>query len=106
MRITLNHLECQIETLNHLTGQPKKPYHIAKEGIVSNVGNYHLAGEYGGYKLEQIVNKRGAVAEITQFRMTKKELYYTIHAMNNLLRSQNKVGGFVVRQNGRALDAR
>lgn len=93
MRITNKHLENQVDILNNHTNQPEKSWTKNDNGeYKSNVGNYHIAGAYGGWKLEQIVNEGGGVREITNYRMTKRELYYVLHSMNNLLRQEKKEG--------------
>lgn len=89
MRVTKEHLENQVLMLNEFTGQPKEPYSKNENGeYKSNIGNYNIGWAYGGCKLEQIVNEGGGVREITYHRLTKKELYYVVQSMNNMLRSE------------------
>ena len=93
MRVTKEHLENQVELLNEFTNQPKKTWSKDKSGkFLSNIGNYHISGAYGGFKLEQIANENGGVREITNYRMTKRELYYVLHSMNNVLRQEKTEG--------------
>ena len=83
MRITKEQLENQVLMLNEFTGQNKEMF--SKGG--ANIGHYYIDYSYGGVKLEQIVNNGGACREITNYRLTKRELYYVLHSMNNLLRN-------------------
>jgi len=83
MRITKEQLENQVLLLNEFTGQNKEMF--SKDG--ANIGHYYIDYSYGGVKLEQIVNNSGACREITNYRLTKRELYYVLHSMNNLLRN-------------------
>ena len=83
-RIKNSHLENQLDLLNDFTGSPKEMF--GDNGC--NIGHYTIDHSYGGVKLEQIVNSGGAVREITNYRLTKRELYYVLHSMNNLLRNE------------------
>ena len=76
MRITIKQLENKIDYLNDITNNKRKAYEFGKG---SNIGTYYLAGAYGGYKLEQIVNKSGGCKYVlfTGFT-TKKNLYNNI----------------------------
>ena len=44
------------------------------------VGRYTLAGAYGGWQLQQVINEGGGVRAITQGYGTKREVYHLIHA--------------------------
>jgi hypothetical protein len=44
------------------------------------VGRYTLAGAYGGWQLQQIINEGGGVRSITSGYGTKREVYHLIHA--------------------------
>jgi len=89
MRVTKEQLENQVLMLNEFTGQPKEQYSKNENGeYKSNIGNYNIGWTYGGCKLEQIVNSGGGVREITYHRLTKRELYYVVQSMNNMLRSE------------------
>ena len=77
MRVTKEHLENQVLYSKNENGEYK-----------SNIGNYNIGWAYGGCKLEQIVNSGGGVREITYHRLTKRELYYVVQSMNNMLRSE------------------
>ena len=87
-RITIKHIQNQVDILNEFTGQPQESYTKKEDGkYSSNVGCYHISQAYGGCKLEQIVNEGGGVREITYYRMTKRELDYVVQSMNNMLRN-------------------
>lgn len=86
MRITKEQLEYQVKMLNEDMGYPTKSYENGK----SNIGTYTIDYSYGGVKLEQIMNTGGGVVEITPYRLTKRELYYVVNAMNNLTRYNKK----------------
>lgn len=75
-------LESLIEGLNKITDSPAETYSKDSQGkFVANVGNYHLSGAYGGWKLERIVNTSGGVQDVLSCGYTtKRDLYYLIHA--------------------------
>ena len=76
MRITIKQLEQQVKYLNELTKNPLKPYTFKKG---SNTGCYYIHKAYGGYQLEQIVNKGGGARTLLNTGYTtKKNLYNNI----------------------------
>jgi hypothetical protein len=82
MRITNKHLENAINELNKATGNPVKLYEKTETGYKANIGCYHLAGAYGGYQLQQIVNNGGGVHDVFSVGyVSKRELYNLICAM-------------------------
>ena len=86
MRITLKDLESIIDRLNKVTDNPLKPYVLDETSgkYLSQAGNYHLAGAYGGYELQQMVNEGGGTTSpLNTGYTTKKALYY---AIDNYLR--------------------
>jgi hypothetical protein len=81
MRITNKILENRIDYLNELTNNPKTPRTQTNGKLVSNVGNYHLDGAYGGYELAQMHNSGGGVDNpLRSGHIPKKELYNLINA--------------------------
>lgn len=81
MRVTLKHLESQVKRLNEITGSPIETWIRVDGKNISQLGNYHLDGAYGGWKLSRIVNKSGAIEDITRTGfVSKKELYHLISA--------------------------
>lgn len=64
-RITRKFLQAQIDTLNRMTGNPLEPYRRDENGkAVSNAGNYHLDGAYGGLALYRMVGESGGCSDI------------------------------------------
>lgn len=56
-RITEKDLQHAIDLLNKMTGNPMKSY----ENGHACIGNFHMAGAYGGYNVHQICSKGGAI---------------------------------------------
>ena len=82
MRITNKHLENAINELNQVTGNACQAWTKTESGYKANIGCYHLAGAYGGYQLQQIVNNGGGVHDVFSVGyVTKRELYNLIRAM-------------------------
>ena len=82
MKITMRDLEGAVSTLNRITGQAPEPY--TKTGAcehVANVGNYHLDGAYGGWKLNQMDNENGGARDVLSAGyVPKRELYNLVWA--------------------------
>lgn len=87
MRITQRALEISIERLNTAQGKNVKPYTRTPEGqFKANIGSYVLDQAYGGNELQRIANEDGSITVISLGGyVTKKELYYQIHAMLNII---------------------
>jgi len=78
MRITIDQLNRQIKYLNELTGNPLKPYTFKKG---ANIGCFYIDKAYGGYQLQQIVNKGGGCRTLLNTGYTsKKELYNNLNS--------------------------
>jgi hypothetical protein len=90
MRITERDLENVITRLNKITNSPETTYRKENGKLISNVGNYHLSGAYGGWKLERICNEQGGVTTpIHSGYVSKRELYNLIHSyINGVLSAQ------------------
>ena len=81
MRITTQILEDRINYLNELTNNPKTPRTQKNGKVISNIGNYHLDGAYGGWELYQMHNTGGGVDNpLRTGHIPKKELYNLINA--------------------------
>ena len=84
MAITIKHLENKIRILNESTNNPVETWRQSDVPNVydlkSNIGNYHLAEEYGVFNLYQISNENGGVSSVS-YGKTKRELYLQITAM-------------------------
>lgn len=93
-----------VDRLNRTTGAEVKAYREATEvekaaGFysVANPGTFHLEGAYGGTRLVQIINYSGGVRDV--FRcgyVSKRELYYAIHAYLDGMWAVNSESGETV----------
>ena len=63
-RITKSELQAVVDRINRATGNPLEPYRREGDRNVSNIGNYHLSGAYGGYSLHQMANPSGGVRDV------------------------------------------
>lgn len=70
MRITKNDLRNKIEFINR------------RLEALGYKGNYYLDVAYGSYRL---VKQAGSGERIISYRMTCRELYYTLDAIENVL---------------------
>jgi hypothetical protein len=83
-RITQNILETRVELLNQTTGNPLETYRRIDGKLVAQMGNYHISGAYGGWKLHQIVNEQGGCRDVLYSGyVSKRELYALICAYHN-----------------------
>jgi len=84
MAITIQHIENKIRILNESTNNPIATWTQSDVpgvyDLKSNIGNYHLAEEYGVFNLHQITNENGGVHSVF-YGKTKRELYKQITAM-------------------------
>ena len=71
-RVSVKDLENRIDYLNYLNG-----FGNVKR---DTIGAYFLGGAYGGYCLEQRVNKHGGVNRLTSY-IPRKEVYNFINGM-------------------------
>jgi hypothetical protein len=93
-RITIKDLEGLVDTLNRVTGQSMEPWSKNEQGkFTANIGNYHLAGAYGGYELHQMVNNGGGVTVIINGYQSKKDLFYQLRALLDGIRIGKEGGG-------------
>ena len=66
------------------TNNLEEPYTKTDGKYKANIGNYHLDGAYGGYKLAQMVNEGGGIRDILRCGYTtKKDLYQLMNAYLN-----------------------
>jgi len=82
-RVTIKQLERKIALLNEITGNPDKPWRkeVNENGVIhrANIGNYHLSGAYGGYKVERMEAMNGSTSDILNTGFTtKRELLNAI----------------------------
>lgn len=78
-RITTARLERAIEALNEAFGYPSAPYRREGDRLIAQPNNFHLAGAYGGYRVEQMCEGGGS-RDVTGFG-TKREVYDQVQAM-------------------------
>lgn len=94
-RITAKNLTNVIAHLNKLTGNPLKPYELVGDKHVSQRGNYHLSGAYGGWALHQMVGEGGGIRDVLQSgHVPAKQLYNLIHAYIRGLEAGGYKDGF------------
>lgn len=86
-RITQKQLEAVVERINRATGSPLATYTKSENperdgrAYIPNIGNYHLDGAYGGWKLVRMANGSGGMHSITSGFVPKRELYELMQAM-------------------------
>ena len=83
-RITEKQLQCVVDRINTVTGNPLESWKQVTESSgkrrnIAQVGHYHLDWAYGGVMLCQMMNTGGGVVTITG-RGTKRECYDQMHA--------------------------
>ena len=67
--------------INRATNNSEELYRRVDGNCIANIGNYHLSGAYGGYKLVQMVNEGGGVQDVLSCGFTtKKDLYNLMQA--------------------------
>lgn len=70
-RITEADLQRIVDRINTMTGASLVPFINGKW----QVGNYHLAGAYGGVRLEHVVKSNGAIDDVLNIGyVSKREL--------------------------------
>lgn len=80
-RITMKNLEYQVERINKAMNSPAASYTRDKAGkLKANIGNYHLDGAYGGWKLARMTSEGGGITCITSGFVPKRELYNQLQA--------------------------
>ena len=86
MRITKTMCERQVEMLNTtLFGEAET--HTQVDGRWRSIPErYVIDHSYGCYKLCRYCNESGGMYEITNYRMTARELYYVLTGINTVLR--------------------
>lgn len=89
-RITMKDLETVVARINGMTNSPQTPYTKGTDGkFTANVGNYHLDGACGGWKLVRMGNPGGGISDVLHSGfVSKRELYHLMHAFINGLEAQ------------------
>ena len=81
MKVTQADLNNIVGIINRKAGTPAEPYAKDKNGNFQPQANcYHLAGAYGGWKLEQMCETGSGVKDVTFGYVPKRELYYQLRA--------------------------
>ena len=86
MRITKTMCQTQVDMLNTtLHGDAETHTHTDRKWR-SIPERYTIDHSYNGYKLCRYCNEGGGEYEITNYRMTARELYYVLTGINTVLR--------------------
>ena len=98
MRITKTMCQTQVDMLNTtLHGDAethRKEFSSTGNSLAPQVdgrwrsipGRYVIDHSYGGYKLCRYCNEGGGEYDVTNYRMTARELYYVLTGINTVLR--------------------
>lgn len=87
MRITKSMCQRQVEMLNTILHGDEATHTKSLDGRWRSIPErYTIDHAYGGYKLCRYCNESGGVYEITNYRMTARELYYVLTGINTVLR--------------------
>jgi hypothetical protein len=96
-RITQAHLEAKVGILNRMLGRPEAPYlpdgpMMPGSGhrYVAQVGNLHLDGAYGGWRVDVMGNLSGGVHTLWGDYCTKREAADRLSAMIAILREAER----------------
>jgi len=81
-RVTDSQLNAVVNRLNNLTGSPIEPYSRTPDGIVANIGNFHLDYAYGMVRLVRMHNANGGINVVTQYG-TKRKCLEEMHAFES-----------------------
>jgi len=86
MRITKTMCQRQLEMLN-TTLHGDAETHTQVNGRWRSIPErYTIDHAYGGYRLCRYCNTAGGVYDVTNYRMTARELYYVLTGINTVLR--------------------
>jgi hypothetical protein len=87
MRITKTMCQKQVDFLNRTIFGDEETYRKDEEGRWRSIPErYVIDHSYGGYRLCRYCNEGGGQMDITNYRMTARELYYVITGINTVLR--------------------
>lgn len=80
-RITRKDLTSATNRLNRITGNAAEPYRKEGDKWVTNIGNFHISGAYGGFALHQMGNENGGIRNVfKQGHNPMRDVYNLIHA--------------------------
>jgi len=87
MRITKTMCQMQVDLLNSIIFGDAKTHRKDEFGQWRSLPErYVIDHSYGGYRLARYVTEGGGQMDITNYRMTARELYYVITGINTVLR--------------------
>ena len=93
MRITKTMCQTQVDMLNTTLHGDAKTHRTQYSANTVDDGRWRSIPEryvidhaYGGYKLCRYCNESGGVYDVTNYRMTARELYYVLTGSNTVLR--------------------
>jgi len=81
-RVTDSQLHAVVNRLNNMTGSPTESYRRTPDGIVANIGNFHLDYAYGMVRLVRMHNAGGGINVVTQYG-TKRKCLEEMHAFES-----------------------
>ena len=85
MRITKEMVQTQIDWLNKTIHGDAATHTKTPDGRWQSIPDrYVMDCGYGGYKLSRYCNESGGQMDITNHRMTARELYYVVTAINTV----------------------
>jgi hypothetical protein len=80
-RITIKHLENQVNRINQLTDSPMEYSNRIDNKFKANIGHYHTSQAYGGIRLDRVSNEGGGIYVVSNTGYgTKRELYNWMNA--------------------------
>jgi hypothetical protein len=86
VRITKNMVQKHIDILNTTLFGDADTSRKDTDGRWRSIPErYVLDAAYGGYKLSRYCNEGGGQYDITNYRMTARELYYVVSGINTVL---------------------
>ena len=85
MRITKAMCWAQLERLNTILHGDAETHTVINGRWRSIPDRYVIDQAYGGYKLCRYCNEGGGEYDITNYRMTARELYYVLCGINTVL---------------------
>ena len=81
-RVTESQLNAVVKRLNNITGSPIEPYSRTSDGLVANIGNFHLDYAYGMVRLVRMHSAGGGINVVTQYG-TKRKCLEEMHAFES-----------------------
>lgn len=90
-RLTRANLDAQVSLVNGYLGRPDEPYTIGEDGRYhANIGNVHLSGAYGGWRVDVMDNDGGGTRTLTDYHAPMRETYAVLRGMVAVLREAGR----------------